>query len=415
MVNNRTMSITRTHVARPPGSRRHLVSLLGPAFVTAVAYVDPGNFATNITAGSKYGYLLVWVIVGSNLIAMLIQYLSAKAGIATGKSLAALCRDHYPKRVARGLWLQAELVVIATDLAEVVGGAIALQLLFGLPLLVGGLVTGAVAFVMLGLRRRGHRPFETVVTGLLAVIGVGFAVDAALAGIDLPELLRGTVPRLDGTDSLLLAVGMLGATVMPHAIYLHGGLTSARARHGMDPRLTLHAQRLDVLLALSIAGLMNLLLLIVGAAALSGRGIETIEGAHAGIAESLGTGAALLFAIGLLASGLAASSVGTLSGQLVMEGFLRRRIPDAVRRLITLAPALFILAAGVDPTRALVLSQVVLSFGIPFALVPLVHFTARRDLMGVFVNRRATTVAGASCSVVVIALNAVLLILAATA
>jgi len=398
----------------PARSRpRTLLPLLGPAFVTAVAYVDPGNFATNVTAGSKYGYLLVWVVVVSNLIAMLIQYLSAKAGSATGKSLAALCRDHYPRPVSRGLWVQAELVAIATDLAEVVGGAIALQLLFGLPLLVGGIVTGAVAFAMLGFRRRGHRPFEVAVVGLLAVILLGFVVDAALAGIEPPAILGGTLPRLEGTDSLMLAVGMLGATVMPHAIYLHGGLTSGRAPAGADPRTLMRAHRVDVVLAMSIAGMMNLLLLVMAAAALSGRGVETIEAAHAGLGEALGAGAALLFALALLASGFAASSVGTLSGQLVMEGFVRRRIPDVVRRLVTLAPALLVIAAGVDPTRALVLSQVVLSFGIPFALVPLVHLTARADLMGAFVNRRATTVAGSVCAGFVIALNGVLLWIAA--
>lgn len=400
-----TAEVTRTR-------RRALWPMLGPAFVTAVAYVDPGNFATNVTAGSKYGYLLVWVIVVSNVLAMLIQYLSAKAGIATGKSLAALCRDHYPRPVSRGLWLQAEAVAIATDLAEVVGGAIALQLLFDLPLLVGGAITGVVAFALLGLRRRGHRPFEVIITGMLAVILVGFGVDVALAGVDLPGIVGGTVPRLDGADSLLLAVGMLGATVMPHAIYLHGGLTSGRARADADPATMMRAQRVDVMLAMSVAGLMNLLLLVLAAAALSGRGIDTIEGAHAGLGQTLGSGAALLFALGLLASGFAASSVGTLSGQLVMEGFLRLRVPVFLRRLITLAPALVILAIGVDPTKALVVSQVVLSFGIPFALVPLVHLTARRGLMGPYVNRRATTVAGALAAAVVVGLNALLLVTA---
>lgn len=412
------MSHTQPHTAPQPNhadtrstrSATRLWPLLGPAFVTAVAYVDPGNFATNVTAGSRYGYLLVWVVVASNLIAMLIQYLSAKLGVATGKSLAAHCRDQYRPAASRGLWAQAELVAIATDLAEVVGGAIALKILFDLPLLAGGLITGAVAFAMLGLRRHGHRPFEVVVIGMLAVILIGFLVDAALAGIDPPAIVSGTVPRLDGTDSLVLAVGMLGATVMPHAIYLHGGLTSGRDRGHEDPTALMRAQRLDVVLAMSIAGLMNLLLLVMAAAALSGQGIDTIEGAHAGLRSSLGSGAALLFALALLASGFAASAVGTLSGQLVMEGFLRRRIPDLVRRLVTLAPALLVLAAGVDPTQALVLSQVVLSFGIPFALVPLVRLTARRDVMGAFVNRRLTTALGSLCAVGVIALNAVLIV-----
>jgi manganese transport protein len=383
---------------------------MGPAFVAAVAYVDPGNFATNVAAGSQHGYLLVWVVLASNLIAMLIQYLSAKLGIATGKSLAALCREHYPTPVARLLWVQAELVAVATDLAEVVGGAIALQLLFGLPLLTGGLVTGVVAFAMLGLRRGGHRPFERAVTGLLAVILVGFTVDAVRAGIHPPAILRGAVPQLAGQDSLLLAVGMLGATVMPHAIYLHGGLTSGRRDGaGADPATVMRAQRIDVVAAMSMAGLMNLLLLVLAAAALSGRGISTIESAHATLGTTLGAAPALLFALALLASGLAASSVGTLAGQLVMEGFVRRRIPLAARRLAALVPPMIVLAMHVDPTRALVVSQVVLSFGIPFALTPLVHLTAHRKLMGVFVNRRLTTLAGALCAAVVIALNGVLL------
>jgi manganese transport protein len=378
-----------------------------------VAYVDPGNFATNVTAGSRYGHLLVWVIVVSNVIAMLIQYLSAKLGVATGRSLAAACRDHYSKRTSGALWVQAELVAMATDLAEVVGGAIALRILFDLPLLLGGVITATVAFALLGLRGRGHRPFEAAVTGLLAVILVGFIVDALMAGIHPSAVLSGAVPRLEGDDSLLLAVGMLGATVMPHAIYLHGGLTSDRSTRDDDPRLVMGAQRLDVVLAMTIAGVMNLLLLLIAAAALSGRGIETIEAAHAGLGEALGEGAALLFALGLLASGFAASSVGTLSGQIVMEGFLRRRIPTVVRRLVTITPALVVIAAGVDPTQALVLSQVVLSFGIPFALVPLVQLTSRASLMGPYTNRPGTTVAGAMCAAAVIALNVALLVMTA--
>lgn len=376
------------------------------------AYVDPGNFATNVSAGSQYGYLLVWVVVASSAIAMLVQYLSAKIGIVTGVGLAAVCRERYPRTAARLLWIQAEIVAIATDLAEVVGGAIALYLLFDLPLLAGGMITGVVSFGMLGLRRRGVRVFDAVVVGLLGVILIGFLVDALLAGIDAPAILGGMVPRVTDTNSVLLAVAMLGATVMPHAIYLHGGLTGMHRRPEADPSAQLRIQRIDVLAALSAAGVMNLLLLVIAAAALSGRGIDTIHGAHAGIADTLGSGAALLFALGLLASGLASSSVGTLAGQVVMDGFIRRRIPDVVRRLVTLVPALAILVSGVDPTQALVLSQVVLSFGIPFALVPLVQFTASRSVMGPYVNRRITTIAGATSAVLVIALNLVLIVLA---
>ncbi|WP_307862044.1 Nramp family divalent metal transporter [Nocardioides sp. SYSU D00065] len=386
--------------------------LLGPAFVTAVAYVDPGNFATNIAAGSGYGYLLVWVVVVSNVMAMLIQYLSAKAGVATGMSLPALCRAHLPRPVVRGLWGQAELVAIATDLAEVVGGALALKLLFDLPLLAGGAITAAVAFALLGLKGRDHRHFETVITGLLGVILVGFVYDVAVSGVDSVAVLDGTLPRFADADSVMLAAGMLGATVMPHAIYLHSALTSERLRPRSDAerRTVMRSQRVDVVGAMTVAGLMNLSLLLVAAAALSGQGIDTIEGAHAGLGASLGQASALLFALGLLASGFASSSVGTLSGQVIMEGFVRRRVPLAARRLVTLLPAVVVLAIGVDPTQALVASQVVLSFGIPFALVPLVWFTARRDVMGTLVNRKVTTGAGVLVAAAIVVLNVVLLV-----
>lgn len=389
--------------------------LLGPAFVTAIAYVDPGNFATNVTAGSTYGYLLVWVVIVSNVMAMLIQYLSAKAGIATGKSLPALCREHFPQRVTRGLWVQGELVAVATDLAEVVGGAIALKLLFDVPLLVGGLTTAGVAFGLLAFQTRGHRPFELAITGLLMVILVGFLYDVARSGLQPLALLDGTVPRFEGSNSVLLAAGMLGATVMPHAIYLHGALTSRRyVRHTEEQRLALlKSQRADVITAMTIAGLMNLSLLVVAASVLRGgrEPVDTIEGAHAGLGAALGPAAALLFALALLASGFASSSVGTLSGQVVMEGYLRTRIPLVVRRLVTLTPALVVLALGVDPTRALVVSQVVLSFGIPFALVPLILFTRRPDVMGRLVNRTATTRVAWLVAAVIIGLNLALVYL----
>ena len=405
MYQERQRTIPRALVKGP-------LPLLGPAFVTAIAYVDPGNFATNLSAGSTYGYLLVWVVVVSNLMAMLIQYLSAKVGIATGKTLPALCRDHFSTRVTRGLWGQAELVAIATDLAEVVGGALALKILFDLPLLVGGTITAIVAFGLLLLQTKGHRPFEMAITGLLTVILVGFLYDVARSGLEPLAIAQGTVPRFDGPDSLMLAAGMLGATVMPHAIYLHSALTNQRyvRRTEAQRHSLLRSQRFDVVIAMSIAGVMNLLLLVIAAAALRGGApVDTIEGAHAAFGERLGAGAALLFALSLLASGFAASSVGTLSGQIVMEGFLRLHIPLVLRRLITLAPALVVLGIGIDPTRALIVSQVVLSFGIPFALVPLVMFTRRADLMGTLVNRRITTVAASVVAALIIALNAVLI------
>lgn len=392
--------------------------LLGPAFVTAIAYVDPGNFATNITAGSTYGYLLVWVVIASNLMAMLIQYLAAKASIATGRSLPQMCRDQLPRPVVRGLWLQAEGVAIATDLAEVVGGALALKILFNVPLLVGGTITALVAFALLLLQGRGHRPFETAITGLLAVILIGFVYDVTQSGLQPLALADGVIPRFDGADSVLLAAGMLGATVMPHAIWLHGSLTTERYVRdtASERRALLPGIRVDVIVAMTIAGLMNLGLLVMAASALQGpyAGTDTIEGAHEGLGATLGPAAALLFALALLASGFASSSVGTLAGQVVMEGFLRRRIPLVVRRLVTLAPAIVVLAVGVDPTRALVASQVVLSFGIPFALVPLVLFTRRSDVMGTLVNRRSTTAAATVVAAVIVFLNVALVYLTLT-
>ena len=387
--------------------------LLGPAFVAAIAYIDPGNFATNITAGSRYGYLLVWVVLVSNLMAMLIQYLSAKAGIATGRNLPELCRDHFRPRVTRGLWVQAEVVAIATDLAEVLGGAIALQLLFGLPLLTGGLITAAVAFGLLGVQSRGARPFEVAIVGILLVVLLGFLYSLVAGGVDSGEVVAGLVPRFEGTDTVLLATGMLGATVMPHVIYLHGALTQGRYLRSTErERLgLLRSQRIDVVVAMSVAGVINLSMLLVAAKVLSTQPmpVDTIEEAHAGLATVLGPTAALLFALALLASGSAASGVGTYSGQVVMQGFLRRRIPLVVRRLVTLTPTVVVIAAGVDPTRALVVSQVVLSFGIPFALIPLVLLTRRRDVMGALVNSRTTTIAAAVVAAVICVLNVTLI------
>ncbi|MGH3496273.1 MAG: Nramp family divalent metal transporter [Nocardioidaceae bacterium] len=382
---------------------------LGPAFVAAIAYADPGNFAANITAGSSSGYLLVWVVLVSNLMAMLIQYVSAKTGIATGRSLPDLCRRHFRRPVVLGLWVQAELVVMATDLAEVLGGALALQLLFGLPLVVGGIVSAAVAVALLGLRSRGHRPFETVIIALLGVILLGLVCSLIAGGLDVGGIVSGTVPRLHGPDTLLLATAMLGATVMPHAIYAHSALTRDRYRRDTEQqrRALLRGQRVDVGAAMAVAGLVNLAMLVVAARVMSGdaSGVVTIQAAHQRLGSTLGAAAALGFALALLASGVAASSVGTYAGQVVMGGFVGRRIPLVLRRLVTLVPALIVLAVGVDPTHALVLSQVVLSFGIPFALVPLVILSRRADVMGALVNRRSTTMALALAAAAIICLN----------
>ncbi|MBB3086361.1 Nramp family divalent metal transporter [Geodermatophilus sabuli] len=401
-----------------PGSRRRIWPMLGPAFVAAVAYVDPGNFATNFSGGASFGYTLLWVIVAANLMAMLIQSLTAKLGLATGRDLATLCRENLPRPVTRGLWLQAEAVAIATDLAEIVGGAVALNLLFGVPLPIGGIITAVVAFVLLAAQSRGHRPFERVIAGLLLVIGLGFGYTLVSSGVDAGGVASGMVPSFSGSESLLLATGILGATVMPHVIYVHSALTPGRygdvvtaGRTEGGRRRLLKAQRIDVLVAMGLAGLVNAAMLVIAAQLFTADdGIESLESVHAGLGDQLGTGAALAFAVALLASGFASSSVGTHAGQVVMAGFLRRSIPVLTRRLITLAPALAVLVLGGDPTTALVWSQVVLSFGIPFALVPLLWLTSRRTVMDSWVNRPATTVAGAVVAALIIGLNGHLLL-----
>ncbi len=408
-------TFTGVETLRRRGRIRDALPFLGPAFVAAIAYVDPGNFATNIAGGAKFGYLLLWVIVAANLMAMLIQFLSAKVGIATGRSLPELCRERFPRGVSVGLWIQAELIAMATDLAEFVGAAIALNLLFGMPLLPAGLVTAVVAFALLGLQTRGYRRFEIVIAGMLGVILLGFLVDSLMIDHDAAGIAGGFIPGFQGTDSLLLATGILGATVMPHVIYLHSALTQRRAAlqdEGQRRRL-LRFQRVDVMIAMGVAGIINMSMLIIAASLFHGSsaaGVDTIEGAHAGFSSMVGSEAALAFALALLASGFAASSVGTYAGQVVMQGFINRTIPLALRRLVTMLPALVVLGLGFDPSRSLVISQVVLSFGIPFALVPLVMLTRRRDIMGSMVNKPVTTVLASVVAAMIIALNGFLLI-----
>ncbi len=394
---------------RGRGGLRGVLPLLGPAFVACIAYVDPGNFATNIAGGAKYGYLLLWVILAANLMAMLVQNLTAKIGIATGQNLAELCREHFPRSVSWGLWVQAELIAMATDLAEFIGAAIALNLLFGVPLLASGIITAIVAFAILALQTKGYRRFELAIVGLLAIILAGFLYDTLQIGFDAGDAAKGFIPGFAGTDSILLATGILGATVMPHVIYLHSALTQNRIalRDDADRRRMLRFNRVDVTIAMTLAGLVNMSMLIIAASLFNGSGLDvgSIESAHAGFEQLVGPGAALAFALALLASGFASSSVGTYAGQIVMQGFIRRAIPLAARRLLTMIPALVVLAIGLDPSRALVISQVVLSFGIPFALVPLVLLTRRADVMGAFVNNRSTTAAAWTVASMIIALN----------
>ena len=390
--------------------------LLGPAFVAAIAYVDPGNVAANVSAGAQYGFLLVWVIVVANTMAGLVQFLSAKLGLVTGRSLPESIADHTrtPTRIA--FWLQAELVAMATDLAEVVGGAIALHLLFDLPLLVGGVITGFVSLLLLAIQnRRGQRMFERVISGLLLIIAIGFLTSLFVAPPPAGEVAAGLLPRFQGAESVLLATAMLGATVMPHAVYLHSGLARDRHGHpepGRQRRWLLKVTRLDVGLAMLVAGAVNLSMLLVAATNLQGRdNTGSIEGAHAAVRDTLGPTVALFFAVGLLASGLASTSVGAYAGAMIMQGLLRRSYPLLLRRLVTLIPALAILAIGLDPSRALVLSQVVLSFGIPFALVPLVRLTSNRNLMGEDTNHRVTTALGWTVATLISLLNVVLVYL----
>lgn len=410
----------------PPGGKprsrptraRTGAALLGPAFVAAIAYVDPGNVATNVAAGAQYGYLLVWVILAANLMAFLVQYLSAKFSLVTGQSLPEALRTRLPRGSRVAYWAQAELVAMATDLAEVLGGAIALNLLFDLPLILGGTITGAVSLALLAVQNRfGQRPFERAIAGMLAVIAIGFLAGLVVEPPSLSGTLGGTVPRFSGPQSVLLAAGMLGATVMPHAVYLHSSL--ARDRHGAQEgeRLTrlLKVNKYDVGLAMLIAGTVNLAMVLLAASALRGADTgESLAGAHAAVSGNLGAAVGLLFAVGLLVSGLSSTAVGCYAGAVVMDGLLRRRIPLLARRAITIAPGLLVLAAGLDPTRALVISQVVLSFGIPFALVPLVVLTAKRDVMGHHTNRPVVTALATVTAAAVVALNAALIVLTLT-
>jgi manganese transport protein len=388
---------------------------LGPAFIAAVAYIDPGNFATNIAGGAKFGYLLLWVVLGANLIAMVVQTQSAKLGIATGKNLAELCRERFSRRTSFGLWLQAELVAMACDIAEVVGAALGLNLLFGIPLFPAGVIAGAGAFAILALQQKGFRRLEAGITVLVGVVVASFAFELFDAKPDGGEVARHLfVPGFAGTESILLATGIIGATVMPHVIYLHSALTQRRVvgRDDRERRKILGFERVDVIIALSLAGVVNLSMMIVAAALFHGSGltgVDSIDGAFEGFKTLVSDRAATVFGIALLASGFASSSVGTMAGQVVMQGFLRRRIPIFARRAITLAPALIVLAIGIDPTDALVASQVVLSFGIPFALVPLLMLTSNRKVMGALVNPRWLTGIAGVLAAMIIALNVFLL------
>ena len=406
---------TPLHTILARGRTRAALTMLGPAFVAAIAYVDPGNFATNVQGGARFGYLLLWVVLAANLMAMLIQYLSAKLGVVTDRNLPELCRAHYPRPVSWGLWVQAEAMAMATDVAEFIGAAIGLNLLFGVPLLPAGLITGVIAFVLLELQRHGFRRFELAITALLGLIFLGFLYEALKIEPSASGATHGLIPDLQGSSSVYLAVGIIGATVMPHAIYLHSALTKGRTpvRNERERARVLRFQRTDVIVALGLAGIVNMAMLAVAAKLFHGRPgwshVDTLEGAHAGFSHLVGGTAALAFAVALLASGASSSSVGTYAGQVVRAGFVNLRIGLFARRALTMVPALVVLAIGVSPTSALVLSQVVLSFGIPFALVPLLLLTRRRDVMGAHVNRLPTTAVAVAVAALISALNVFLL------
>jgi manganese transport protein len=401
------------------GRRRGLARIwpfLGPAFVASVAYMDPGNYATNLQSGAQYGYLLIWVVVASNLMAMLIQSLSAKLGIATGRNLAEHCRMSLPRPAVYALWVLAEVVAMATDLAEFLGGALGFYLLFGMPLWVAGLVTAVATFLLLALDRYGFRPFEAVITVLVGVIAACYVVELVLAGPDWRQVGAAiAMPRFAGPESVVLATGILGATVMPHVVYLHSALTQGRVvtRDPVRLKRLFRFEVVDVVVAMAIAGAVNAAMLLMAARTFHEAGltdVDAIEKAYLTLEPALGRASSFLFALSLVASGLSSSAVGTLSGQVIMQGFLEWHIPVWVRRIVTMAPALVVIFLGLDPTWTLILSQVVLSFGLPFAIVPLVVFTAGRERMGVLVNRPATTVVASLVAAVIVALNAYLLV-----
>ena len=397
-------------------TRFRILPFLGPAFIACVAYIDPGNFATNVAGGSRFGYRLVWVVVAANLLAMLIQTLSAKLGIATGRNLPELCRERFSHRATIFLWLQAEAIAMATDLAEFLGAAIGFHLLFGWGLFPSAALSGVAAVLILGLQRFGFRPFEAVIAVLVGVIGACYVVELTFAHADYGAVFKHAVePSFGGSEGILLAVGILGATVMPHVIYLHSALTQDLLvpETDEDAQTLLRYTRVDVVIAMTIAGVINVAMLVMAASTFFKSGllhVDSLDSAHKTLQPILGSASSALFALALVASGLSSSAVGTLSGQVVMQGFLHRQIPVVVRRLVTMIPAFVVIGIGVDPSRTLVISQVVLSFGIPFALIPLVVFTARRDIMGPLVNRRVTTIAASAVASLIVGLNIFLLV-----
>lgn len=395
-----------------PQSRKLRLSLLGPAFIAAIGYIDPGNFATNIQAGSAFGYQLLWVVVWANLMAMLVQTLSAKLGIVTGRNLAEHIRDRLPKPAVWLYWIQAEIIAMATDLAEFIGAAVGFKLLLGISLLEGATLTAVVTWGILALQNRGQKPLEWAIGGLLLFVALAYVMELLLSRPHLPSLLQGAlVPGLPNSDALYLVAGVLGATVMPHVIYLHSALTQDRSDASIDQRL--HNTRVDVAIAMTIAGFVNLAMMAMAAAAFHYHGhtqVAELESAYATLTPLLGQAAATLFGLSLVASGISSTVVGTLAGQVVMQSFVRFSIPLWLRRLITMAPAFVVIAMGSNTTEVLVMSQVVLSFGIALALIPLLMLTGDRQLMGEHRNHPLTQALGRLIVALVVGLNAYLLV-----
>jgi manganese transport protein len=393
-----------------------LLPFLGPAFIASVAYMDPGNFATNIQGGAQFGYTLLWVVVATNLMAMLIQSLSAKLGIASGHNLAELCHDHFPRPLVIGMWVLMEIVAMATDLAEFLGAALGFYLLLGIPLWIAGFITAIVTFAILGLERYGFRPLEAVITALVGVISVSYLIEIILVHPDWGQVAyHAVVPQFSGAESVLLATGILGATVMPHVIFLHSSLTQKRVVVSSTDQMRrlFRFELVDVLIAMGVAGLINAAMLMMAAATFHRAGmvnIGTIQEAHQTLQPLLGNASSVIFALALLASGLSSSSVGTMAGQVIMQGFLSWHIPVWIRRIATMLPALIVIIIGLDPTRTLVISQVVLSFGLPFAVIPLIIFTAQRKIMDALVNHKITTVVTSLVAALIIFLNIYLLV-----
>jgi len=416
---NNTKATTRNAKAVLSGRSKkgwfaRLLPFLGPAFIASIAYVDPGNFATNIQGGAQFGYELLWVILGSNLMAMLLQALSAKLGIASGKNLAEQCRENFSRPVVWVMWVLMELVAMATDLAEFLGAAVALNLLFGLPLWIAGLLTAVITFLILGLERYGFRPLEAVITGFLAIIAISYVVELFLGRPEWGPIIHSTfVPHFSNTESVLLATGILGATVMPHAIFLHSALTQGRVvvKKPEQQKLLFRFEIIDVVIAMVIASSVNAAMLITSAATFfkTGTNVGTLEQAYLTLQPLLGPAAGIVFGVALLASGLSSSSVGTMAGQVIMQGFLHFHIPPWIRRIVTIIPSLIVISVGLDPTRTLVISQVVLSFGLPFAVIPLIMFTSNKRIMGVLVNKRITTLLASLSAALIIFLNFFLL------